>query len=160
MAELYERNVPDAVRLAYLLTGNREVAQDLAHEAFIRAVGRLAHLRQADAFGPYLRRAVVNLSRNHFRSRSRERSALQRSSPPPGRETSPSAERTVVDRDALRSVLLELPERQREAIVLRFYLDLSDGQAAEAMRCRPGTVRSLVSRGMHTLRSNLESNDA
>lgn len=158
LAELYERNVPDAVRLAYLLTGDREVAQDLAHEAFIRAVGRLAHLRQADAFGPYLRRAVVNLSRNHFRSRSRERAAVQRSVPLRP-ETSQSAERTVVDRDALRAVLLELPDRQREAIVLRFYLDLSDGQAAEAMRCRPGTVRSLVSRGMQSLRSNLEADN-
>jgi RNA polymerase sigma factor (sigma-70 family) len=159
LAELYERNVPDAVRLAYLLTGDREVAQDLAHEAFVRAVGRLAHLRQADAFGPYLRRAVVNLSRNHFRGRSRERAAVQRSAPATP-ETSPSAERAVVDREALRAVLLDLPERQREAIVLRFYLDLSDGQAAEAMRCRPGTVRSLVSRGMQTLRSTIGSNDA
>jgi len=151
LAELYERNVPDAVRLAYLLTGDREAAQDLAHEAFTRAIGRLAHLREADAFGPYLRRSVVNLSRNHFRSRSRERAFVQRGVTVPSPE--PSAERTVADRDALRSALLALPERQRAAIVLRFYLDLSEQQTADALRCRTGTVRSLVSRGMQQLRT-------
>ena len=62
LAELYERHVSNDVRLAYRLTGDREVARDLAHEGFERAVGRLAHLRQSDAFGPYLRRTVVNLS--------------------------------------------------------------------------------------------------
>jgi RNA polymerase sigma factor (sigma-70 family) len=158
LAELYERNVPDAVRLAYLLTGDRELARDLAHEAFTRAVGRLAHLRQADSFGPYLRRTVVNVSKNHFRSRSRERSAVERVEPPP---QAPSAERDVVERDALRTALLALPERQRAAIALRFYLDLPEDQAADALRCRPGTVRSLVSRGMQTLRAAMEaSNDA
>jgi RNA polymerase sigma factor (sigma-70 family) len=159
LAELYERNVPDAVRLAYLLTGDREVAQDLAHEAFERAIGRLAHLRQADAFGPYLRRAVVNLSKNHFRGRSRERAFVQRGVAA-GVETAPSPERRVVDRDALREALLSLPERQRAAIVLRFYLDLSDQQAADVLRCRPGTVRSLVSRGVQTLRTTIGPNDA
>ena len=158
LAELYERNVPDAVRLAYLLTGDREAAQDLAHEAFIRSVGRLAHLREADAFGPYLRRSVVNLSRNHFRGRSRERAFVQRGATVPLAE--PSTERTVVDRDALRSALLALPERQRAAIALRFYLDLSEYQTAEILRCRTGTVRSLVSRGMQTLRSTMGANDA
>jgi RNA polymerase sigma factor (sigma-70 family) len=158
LAELYERNVPDAVRLAYLLTGDREVSQDLAHEAFIRAVGRLAHLREADAFGPYLRRSVVNLSRNHFRGRSRERAFVQRGVAVPSAE--PSAERTVVDREALRSALLALPERQRAAIALRFYLDLSEHQTAEILRCRTGTVRSLVSRGVQTLRTTMGTNDA
>jgi len=158
LAELYERNVPDAVRLAYLLTGDREVAQDLAHEAFMRAVGRLAHLRQADAFGPYLRRSVVNLSRNHFRSRSRERAFVSRGATVAG--PGPSPETTVADRDVLRIALLGLPERQRAAVVLRFYLDLSDLQAADVLRCRPATVRSLVSRGVQTLRTTMRPNDA
>jgi len=156
LAELYERNVPDVVRLAYVLTGDRELARDLAHEAFTRAVGRLAHLRQADAFGPYLRRAVVNLSRNHFRSRSRERAAVERV---PQAPPTPSAEREVVERDALRTALLALPERQRAAIALRFYLDLPEDQTADALRCRPGTVRSLVARGMQTLRASMEATD-
>jgi RNA polymerase sigma-70 factor (sigma-E family) len=157
LAELYERHVPDAVRLAFLLTGDRETARDLAHEAFTRVVGRLAHLRNPDSFGPYLRRAVVNLSRNHFRGRARERAFVE-----PGlvSDPAPSAELAVTDRAALRESLLALPERQRAAIVLRFYLDLSDGQAADALGCRPGTVRSLIWRGMQTLRASMETDDA
>ncbi|MFL5797184.1 MAG: RNA polymerase sigma factor [Actinomycetota bacterium] len=157
LSELYERHVPDAVRLGYLLTGDREVARDMAHEAFTRVVGRLAHLRRPDAFGAYLRRAVVNLSRNHFRSRSRERAYVERGQ---ARDTTAPAEETVLERAVLRSALLRLPERQRAAIVLRFYLDLAEDQAADALRCRPGTVRSLVSRGMQSLRATVEERDA
>jgi RNA polymerase sigma factor (sigma-70 family) len=157
LAELYERHVPDAVRLAFLLTGDREVARDLAHEGFARVVGRLGHLRHADAFGAYLRRAVVNLSRNHFRTRSRERAYVERGQAP---DAATPAEETVVERAVLRAALLELPERQRAAIVLRFYLDLSEDTAADALRCRPGTVRSLVSRGMQSLRAAVEERDA
>jgi RNA polymerase sigma-70 factor (sigma-E family) len=156
LEELYERHVPDAVRLAFLMTGDREVARDLAHEAFSRSVGRLGHLRHPDAFGPYLRRAVVNLSKNHFRGRSRERAFVERTGPV---EPTPSMERAVTDRAALRAALLALPERQRAAIVLRFYLDLPEDQAADALRCRPGTVRSLVSRGMQSLRASMENVD-
>jgi len=157
LAELYERHVPDAVRLAYLLTGDREAARDLAHEAFARVVGRLGHLRRPQAFGAYLRTAVINLSRNHFRGRSRERSFVERQPVP---EATPSAEQAVVERAALGSALLALPERQRAAIVLRFYLDLSEHQAADVLRCRRGTVRSLVSRGMQSLRAVTEERDA
>jgi RNA polymerase sigma factor (sigma-70 family) len=57
--------------------------------------------------------------------------------------------------EAMHETLLRLPDRQRVAIVLRFYGDLTDNQTAEVMRCAPGTVRSLVSRGMTTLRSEL-----
>jgi RNA polymerase sigma-70 factor (sigma-E family) len=156
LAELYERHVPDAVRLAYLLTGDRETARDLGHEAFIRVVGRLGHLRRPEAFGAYLRAAVVNLSRNHFRGRSRERSFVERQQAP---RAAPSAEEAVAERDALRTALLALPERQRAAIVLRFYLDLSERQTAELLRCRPGTVRSLVARGMQALRAGTGERD-
>src|ERR1043165_3862659 len=61
MGELYERYVPAAVRLAYLLTGDRHQAEDLAHEAFVRCVGRFQHLRAHNAFDANLRRAIVNL---------------------------------------------------------------------------------------------------
>jgi len=56
--------------------------------------------------------------------------------------------------------LLALSERQRAAVVLRFYLDLSERQTADALRCRPGTVRSLVARGMQQLRTTIGPNDA
>ena len=69
MAELYTRYVPAGVRLAYLLTGDRAQAEDLAHEAFVRCVGRFQHLRAHSAFDAYLRRAIVNLHTSGLRRR-------------------------------------------------------------------------------------------
>ena len=71
-------SVPGAVRLAYLLTGDRAVAEDITQDAFVRVSGRLAHLREGAAFDAYLRRAVVNLAKNHFRRRAVERAYLER----------------------------------------------------------------------------------
>jgi RNA polymerase sigma-70 factor (sigma-E family) len=155
LAELFVRHGPDATRLAYLITGDASVAEDLAQEAFARVVARLHHLRNPQAFEAYLRRAVVNLAKNHFRRRATERELAKRTDA--GRAaTTGAAETTVAARDQLRRALLSLPERQRVAIVLRFYLDLSEGATAETMRCPTGTVRSLVSRGMRTLRTAVE----
>jgi len=92
---------------------------------------------------------VVNLVNSHFRRRRVEERYLRGQSS--GR--APQIEGPDLGaRDQMRLALLSLPERQRTAIVLRFYEDLSDSQTADIMRCRPGTVRSLVSRGMETLR--------
>jgi RNA polymerase sigma-70 factor (sigma-E family) len=151
LGELYVRHAPDGIRLAYLLTGDRALAEDLVQEAFARFVGRLPYLRDPDAFEPYLRRTVVNLSRSHFRHRKVERAYVERSARTPER---PAAANDELD-EAMHLAMLRLPERQRAAMALRFYEDLSDGQTAEIMRIRPGTVRSLVARGMKTLRTEL-----
>ena len=148
-AELYRRHAPDALRLAYLLTGNHALAEDLVQEAFVRLFGRLIHLRNADSFGPYLRRTIVNLSRMHFRRARVERAYLNRQAQQPINE----GQRLDVDmREDLWQALLRLPGRQRAAIVLHFYEDISEEQASEILRCRPGTYRSLVSRGIAHLR--------
>jgi RNA polymerase sigma-70 factor (sigma-E family) len=152
LGDLYVRHAPEGIRLAFVLTGDRALAEDLVQEAFARLVGRLRHLRDPGAFGAYLRRTIVNLATSHFRRRRVERAYLERSATAPEAETSANEELDATMHDAL----LRLPERQRAAIVLRFYEDLSDGQTAEILRCSPGTVRSLVSRGMTTLRSELE----
>jgi RNA polymerase sigma-70 factor (sigma-E family) len=151
LGELYVRHAPEGIRFAYLLTGDRALAEDLVQEAFARFVGRLQHLRKPEAFGPYLRRTIVNLSHSHFRRAKVERAYAERLARAPER-----AGNTNEGLDgAMHEALLRLPARQRAAIVLRFYEDLTDTQAAEIMRCRPGTVRSLVSRGMTSLRSEL-----
>jgi RNA polymerase sigma-70 factor (sigma-E family) len=154
LGELYLRHAPDGIRLAYLLTGDRALAEDLVQEAFARFVGRLLHLRNPDAFEPYLRRTIVNLSRSHFRHRRVEARYLQRIAWSPERSSTDSDEHGDLD-EAMHEAVLRLPARQRAAIVLRFYEDLSDAQTAEVLKCRPGTVRSLVSRGMTTLRAEL-----
>lgn len=152
LGDLYVQHAPDGIRLAFLLTGDRALAEDLVQEAFARLVGRLRHLRDANAFGAYLRRTIVNLSTSHFRHRKVERAYLERIARGPEAATNTNEE---LD-ETMHEALLRLPERQRAALVLRFYEDLSDVQTAEILRCSSGTVRSLVSRGMATLRTELE----
>jgi RNA polymerase sigma-70 factor (sigma-E family) len=147
LAELYTRHADEALRLAYLLTGNRATAEDLVHDAFVRLAGRLLHLRDPGGFHAYLRTTLVNLSRSYYRRRGLERRHAERQLPPPPVELP-----DVGGRDQLRLALLGLPIRQRTAIVLRYYEDLSEAQTADVMRLRPAAVRSLVHRGMETLR--------
>ena len=152
LADLYVVHAPEGIRLAFLLTGDRALAEDLVQDSFARLVGRLRHLRDPAAFGAYLRRTIVNLATSHFRHRRVERAYLEREAAAAPREGNPNE---AMD-EAMHAVLLRLPQRQRAAIVLRFYEDLSDVQTAEILRCATGTVRSLVSRGMKTLRDELE----
>jgi RNA polymerase sigma-70 factor (sigma-E family) len=155
LEELYVRHAPEALRVAYLMTGDRDSAQDLVQEAFVRVVGRWRHLRDPGAFPAYLRRTVVNLARNQFRRGGIERRHLARAA---GRSHASQAPSDAGTRDELRRALLGLPLRQRAAIVLRFYEDLSEAETAHVLGCAPGTVKSLVSRGMHTLRTTLQEN--
>jgi RNA polymerase sigma-70 factor (sigma-E family) len=152
LADLYVAHAPEGTRLAFLLTGDRALAEDLVQDAFARLVGRLRHLRDPGAFGAYLRRTIVNLATSHFRHRRVERAYLQRAAAAPTIE----AHRNEELDEAMHAVLLRLPRRQCAAVVLRFYEDLSDVQTAEILRCSTGTVRSLVSRAMKTLRESLE----
>lgn len=152
LEELYERHAPDAYRLAYLLTGDRPLAEDLVHEAFIKVAGRLGHLRKPDAFHAYLRRTVLNLSRMHFRRRRVEQAYLRRETPAV-EVGDPTLELDA--RDDLWRELQRLPYRQRAAIVLRYYEGLTDRETADVLRCRPGTVRSLLSRGLSELRTRI-----
>jgi RNA polymerase sigma-70 factor (sigma-E family) len=157
LSELYLRYADDATRLAYLLTGDRALAEDLAQDAFVRLAGRLAHLRDEGAFEAYLRRTVVNLSRSYYRRRKVERAYLERHPPAPSSGRTPAAD--LGDRDALWRALAALPQRQRAALVLRFYEDLSARQIAEVLRCPVGTVKSLVSRGLSTLRTGMDGEE-
>ena len=154
LEELYVRYAPGGFRLAYLLTGDRQAAEDLVHDAFVRVVGRLGHIRTGIAFDAYLRKTIVNLMKNRWRHASVVRGYQEREAPPS--EAIPSAEVVIVERDAVWHAILRLPVQQRTAIVLRFYEDLSEDDIASVLRCRPGTARSLVSRGMASLRQELE----
>ncbi len=156
LGELYLRHGPDALRLAYLLTGDRALAEDLMQEAFARLAGRFLDLRNPDAFGTYLSRTIVNLSRMHFRHKKVERVYLAKEV---GLRRSESRDPEVATRETMRRALTGLPARQRAAVVLRYYEDLSVGEIAEVLQCRPGTAKSLVSRGVAALRQNLLRGD-
>jgi RNA polymerase sigma-70 factor (sigma-E family) len=150
MAELYEAHAPDAARLAYLLTGDQALAEDLVHEAFVRMFGRFRDLRHPDAFRAYLRATVVNLARSHFRRRKVERAYVERAGRVP--ETAPDDPGSHQD---MWEALQRLHPRQRAAIVLRYYEDLTEAQTAGILGCAIGTVKSLVSRGLDRLRTEI-----
>lgn len=153
LEDLYVRHAPDAVRLAYLLTGDRDLAQDVAQDAFIRVAGRFRHLRFPDAFPAYLRKTVVNRCMSLHRRGRVERAYVARES---GRRPEEGADPPDLGtRDQLRAALRTLPIRQRIAIVLRYYHDLSEQQVADALDCSPAAARSLVLRGMTTLREQI-----
>jgi RNA polymerase sigma-70 factor (sigma-E family) len=149
--ELYRAHAPEALRLAYLLTGERALAEDLVQDAFVKVLGRFHDLRNRDAFWWYLRRTIVNLARSQFRRRRVERAWLERQRPD---DVAPAAA-DLGERDRLQRALMTLRPEQRAAIVMRFYEDLSEADTAQALGVAPGTVKSLVSRGMDRLRAEL-----
>ena len=156
LEELYVRHADAAVRLAYLMTGDMGLAEDLVQDAFVRLAGRLVHLRDPGAFDAYLRRTIVNLANSHFRRRKLERAYLQRArGSVEARGVAPGHDRPLEDRDEVWTALRRVTTRQRAALVLRFYEDLSEREAAHLLGCRPGTVKSLVSRGLETLRNEI-----
>src|SRR5204863_5915021 len=89
LAELYTRHAAEAIRLAYVLTGDRQLAEDLVQDAFVKLSGRLIHLRDPGAFDAYLRRTVVNLTNSHFRRKRLERAFLKTSAAEPPRVADP-----------------------------------------------------------------------
>jgi RNA polymerase sigma-70 factor (sigma-E family) len=148
----YEEHASRLGRLAYLLTGDAGLAEDLVHEAFVRAFARYEHLRRPEAIGSYLRRTVVNLAGKQLRRAHRERAMLERARANPA---APSTDPDVEVRELLWSALQQLPYRQRAALVLRFYEDLSEGDAARVLGCRTGTVKSLLHRGLKAMRAEI-----
>ena len=140
--ELYRRERPGLLRLAFLLVGSVEAAEDVFHDAVASVA---PHLDSADKPGAYLRSAVVNAANMWHRK-------ADRSLPEP---TDPVVEglddRTV---ELWQTVNL-LTERRRTAVVLRYYLDLPVKEIAEHMDCAPGTVSSLLHRAMADMRKEL-----
>jgi RNA polymerase sigma-70 factor (sigma-E family) len=155
--ELYVRHFPGAVGLAYLLTGNHHQAEDLAQEAFVRLCGRFRHLRDPDAFGAYLRKTLVNLHLSGLRRLRVERAYLERHRADVVEMRSEMPD--VAGRKDLWDLLQALPARQRAAIVLRFYEDLSERETANVLRCSVAAVKSLVARSMDTLRNELRGEE-
>ena len=148
LSSLYAEHVGRAVALATLLTGDRYLAEDIGHDAFLKVAGRFGDLRDPQAFGAYLRRTVLNMCRARGRRLGRERAALaQRTA-----EEIVHPDRTAEHRDELWPAIRRLPHRQRAALVLRYWEDLSEEQIAATMRCSRRAVNALLSRAMAALR--------
>jgi RNA polymerase sigma-70 factor (sigma-E family) len=152
--ELYSMQYKALVRLAAMLVRDTSTAEEVVQDAFIAMHDGWHRLKDADKALAYLRQAVVNRSRSVLRHRM----VVEKNAPKPAPDM-PSAEHgamALLERSAVIAALRDLPERQREAIVLRYYADLSEAEIATAMRISRGAVKSHTARGMATLRAALE----
>ena len=140
---------PGLVRLAFGLTGDRGLAEDMAQTALARAYVAWRRVSRADDPDAYLRRILVNASHRRFR---RHRVTEQPGDPPEMAIDGPAE--LVGERAALLAALRQLPPRQRAVIVLRYWADLTDAQIAATLGCSPGTVRSQLSRALAKLRDS------
>jgi RNA polymerase sigma-70 factor (ECF subfamily) len=150
--ELYAAHAQSAVGLAYLLVGEQELAKDIAQEAFLRAFGHFADMRKPGSFPKYLKATIVNLTRKHFRRRALEELYLKRLRARLAKSVAPPS---VEQREVVNQALLKVPERQRAALVLHYYEDLSEYQVADLLGVSEQAARSLVARGRKTLREQL-----
>jgi RNA polymerase sigma-70 factor (sigma-E family) len=139
---LYADEVDAMARLAFLMVGSEEQAEELVHDAFARLYERWDRV---DNPGGYLRTCVVNGCKDRLRRRSVEH-----------RHPAAASEPAEMEADHLADVLAALPYRQRAAVVLRFYEDRSEADIADLLGVRPGTVKSLLHRGLATLREVVE----
>jgi RNA polymerase sigma-70 factor (sigma-E family) len=140
--DLYRARYLPMVRLAFLLTGSNPLAEEVVQDAFVRVHNALDRVDQPAA---YLRTTVVNGCAN-----LRRRQAVER------RYVFAAAASTEPEADHLADALGRLPERQRAVLVLRYYEGLSELEIAEAIGCRPGTVKSTAARALAELRKVIE----
>jgi RNA polymerase sigma-70 factor (sigma-E family) len=141
----YRTHASWAARLAYLLVGEAAAAEDIVQDGFTALNQRWDRVDHPPA---YLRATIVHAATRH-RRRERARASLQ-----------PMLWVDALTTDAPRElfdVVGRLPARQRAVIVMRYFEDLSEADIAEALGCRPGTVKSLAARALQTLRTELRS---
>lgn len=154
VTRLYGAHYRPLVRLGVLLLHDTGAAEEVVQDAFVAMHGRWGRLRDPDKALAYLRAAVVNRSRSALRHR-----VVVAAHPPAPPDEVPSAEASALrrlERDRVLRALAALPQRQREALVLRYYGDLSEAQVAAAMGVSAGAVKSHTSRGLAALRSRLD----
>ena len=152
--ELYAAHYRRLVRLSVLLVRDVETAEEVVQDSFVAMHGKWRGLKDPDKGLAYLRQTVVNRSRSVLRHRG-----VQARYTPPLQPDHPGADEDAVATERRTQVLdamRELPDRQREVLALRYYLDLSEAQIAETLGISRGAVKSHASRGVSALRHLLE----
>src|SRR5215475_6063489 len=154
VTEIYHGEYKSLVRLAVLLVHDVPTAEEVVQDAFEAMHVAWRRLRDSEKALSYLRQAVVNKSRSVLRHRT----VVDKNAPKPAPDE-PSAEHAamaLIERTAVVAALRALPDRQREALVLRYYADFSEADIATTMGISRGAVKSHTARGMAALRSILE----
>jgi RNA polymerase sigma-70 factor (ECF subfamily) len=150
-----------AFRTAYLLSRNASDAEEAAQDAFVKAYRALGRFRRGADLRPWLLRIVANEARNRRRSAARrERLALRAAAEDRPGDAVPSPEAAVLTRES-RELLLAAVERlsddHRDAVVCRYFLELSEAETAAALGVRRGTVKSRLARALERLREEVEA---
>jgi RNA polymerase sigma-70 factor (sigma-E family) len=159
VSELYQAHALGLVRLAHIMLGDADGAEDIVQDAFCGLYQRWALLADPARALQYVRSAVLNGCRSALRRRIRHRRAGTWSEADFTALGVPSAESAVLDGEEHRAVLAalqRLPHRQREALILHYYLDMPEAEVAVAMGISPGSVRSARSRALGALGRLLE----
>jgi RNA polymerase sigma-70 factor (sigma-E family) len=156
IAEMFSQEGSSLVRLARLFCDDRNAAEDLVQEAFIRLHRSATSIRDLDRAPAFLRSIVINLARDHNRRglmSLRHRNTAERVTSPPEPD-----DRAVADEEsaAVLTALRDLPERQRACLVLRYYQELSIAEVAETLRISKNSVKTHCRRGLAALESRRE----
>lgn len=155
LSGLYVIHYKALVRLAALLLDETAACEDVVQEAYIKlaASGRMQRLDNPDAALAYLRTSVLNLARSSLRRRL---VAAKHAPVVHGRDYVDDGVSQIVDRTAILRAMRTLPRRMREAVALRYYVDLTEAQAADVMGVSVGSVKSYTSRGLERLAEQLK----
>lgn len=161
---LVERYQDVAFRVAYLIVGDAAEAEDIAQDAFVKAYAALGRFRAGAPFRPWLLQIVANEGRNRRRTTGRQanlalRAAEEQRTAAAG-DAAPSPEAAALAREQRQDLLDSvnaLRDEDRQAITLRYFLDLSEAEMAAALGCPRGTVKSRLSRALARLRERLSA---
>jgi RNA polymerase sigma-70 factor (sigma-E family) len=154
VTQIYAAHYRSLVRLAALLLHDVDTAEEVVQDAFIAMHGAWKRMRDPDRALAYLRQSVVNRSRSALRHRKVELKYAP--APMPDAASAEYGAMGALEHQSVIAALRRLPERQREVLVLRYYLDLSEAEIADAIGISRGAVKSHASRGMAALRTSLE----
>lgn len=154
LRDLYQDHYRSLVRLAALLVDDRETAEDVVQDAFVKAYRSWGRINDPAAAPAYLRSIVCNTARSRLRRRGV--AARHRPSLPPDAAGADEAALLSEDRREVIDALRALPRRQRECLVLRYYLDCSEAEIASTLGISTGSVKSHASRGIAALATRLE----
>ena len=160
VASLYQAHALGLVRLAHVMLGDAGAAEDVVQDAFCGLYRRWGGLADQSRALQYVRTAVLNGCRSVLRQRLRHGQAGTWPDPAATVDGASSPEAAALDGEEARALLTavqRLPHRQREAIVLRYYLDLPEAEIAAVMGISPGSVRSAASRALAALGQLLEN---
>jgi RNA polymerase sigma-70 factor (sigma-E family) len=151
-ADFVRANSSILLHKAHLMTGSGLAAEELVQDTLVRLYPRWGKVTNADVPLAYVQRSLTN---NFISQRRRGSDREIATNVVPDQVGACSTERDVVDRDEVSALLKTLGPRQRTVLVLRFYEGLNDVEIADYLGCRVGTVRSLASRGLATLRQRV-----